>query len=534
MPLTQADQADLLHLQSRVGEVTAQEGRAVTGRALLLRSQDAFIRRHGIVSLTQHAKGNGFVYEATSLAFHLVAQLLLNIDISKASDIDKERLRGEVAMLARALADLDARASEHRDLDDDAFVRWYEKQGRISGLANSYLSSKRDAKAQKNRQSNATVTMTTDEQVEAIFDNPAAVEIDALAGIPSGQEGLFMYRQEGAKLRLLPLAAPQTKLIELAGLAPDPLTNAAKDLLFHRQMLLAGTAFVPDEMSSVTVEDVPEGDVANDTYTMLPANGIYLIERGHVSIAHARRDDGLIVEVEPKDVDPGYALNSDSYFDSLTRRRLSNALLGEADAAQFAASAVEGVAAKISGSGKNRTLIFTHKGTGAKVNLIVKPREMGSIWTYRVSSTFAPVAQAIMDDAATADFDATFVKALLKKQPERVVIVAIEGGGIGFTNGKAAPLTCSAATTGAANVQVMLSDLRRATVGLLALPITGGLTWKLDPAGLLMVEASTDVARIRVFIQTLEANREQPTRERKLRERVESLPKLETSNAGAA
>lgn len=428
--LTAADQAELLHLQNRVAAVAAREGRAVAGRALLVRNQDAFILRHGIVSVTQHAKNSGFVYEATSLAFHLAAQLLLNVDVNKAAEADKERLRGEVAMLARALADLDARASKHRHLDDDAFVKWYEAEGRISGLAKSYLASKRQDKASSNRKSNTETAMSPDEQVEAIFDNPAAVEIDALAGIPTGQEGLFMYRQEGDKLRLIPLTAPPAKLIELAGLAPDPLTNAAKDLLFHRQMLLAGGAFVPDELSGMTVEEVPEGDVANDTYTMLPANGIYLVERGHISIAHARRDDGIIVQVSPKDVDPGYALIGGKYLDNRTRRRLGAALLGEADAAQFALSAVDGVAAKISGSGKSRTLTFTHKASGAKVNLIVKPRDMGSIWTYRVSSAFAPTAQAIMDDAAVANFDATFVKALLKKQPERIVTIAIGDGGI--------------------------------------------------------------------------------------------------------
>lgn len=532
--LTSTGQVELLQLQNRVAAVAAREGRAVTARALLLRSQDAFILRHGLASVTQHAKDKGFLYEAKSLAFHLVAQLLLNIDISKATEDEKERLRGEVAMLARALAVLDARASEHRYLTDDEFVAWYREQGRISGLAKSYLTSTRQDGTPISRKPNTGTALSPDEQVEAIFKNPAAVEIDALAGIPTGQEGLFMYRQEGEKLRLIPLTAPQTKLIELAGLAPNPLTNAARDLLFHRQMLLAGAALVPDEMSNVTVEDVPDGDVTNDTYTMLPANGVYLVEGGHISIAHARRDDGLIVEVEPNNVDPGYTLTGDNFLDNRTRRRLSDALIGEVDAAQFAASAVDGVAAKVTGSGKSRKLTFTHKATATKVNLIVKPREMGSIWTYRVSSAFAAIAQATMDDAATADFEATFVRALLKKQPERAVTIAIGERSISFANGKAAPLSCSAATTGAAKAQVMLSDLRRAAVGLLALSISGGLTWKLDPSGLVMVEGATDVARFRVFIQTLEANREQLTRERKLRERVESLPYPQMSSAEAA
>lgn len=534
VPLTETDQTALRQLQNRAEAVTKQEGSAVSARALLLRGQDAFVRQLGVVSLTQHAKDMGFSYEPTSLAFHLVAQLLLNIDIEKAAEADKERLRAEVAMLARALADLDAREGEHVHRTDEEFVNWYKMQGRISGLAKHYRATQSAKKAKKDSQLDATA-ISQEKRVEEIFANPAAVAIDALAGIPTGQEGAFLYRQEGDKICLIPLLAPRATLIELAGFAPSPLANAPKDLLFNRQMLMAGAALVTDEDDSgLTVEKVPEGDEANDTYDKLPANGVYLVERGHISIAHARRDDGLIVQVKPLGVDPGYALADDKYLDNLTRRRLGKALIGEANAAQFAASAVDGVAARISGSGASLKLTFTNKATGEKVNLIIKPREMGSIWTYRVSPSFSPVTQAVMDEAATAEFDKTFLKALLKKQVERVVTVAIGEAGMSFANGKAAPLPCGAEITGAATVQVLSSDLKRALVGLLGLPITGGLTWKLDPNGLLMVEASSDVARFRVFIQTLEANREQPTRERKLRERVVSLPKSPATNADAA
>lgn len=532
-PLTEAAQAELLQLQSQAQAVTVQEGSAVSARALLLRAQDAFIRQHGVVSLTQHAKDQGFTYEPKSLSFHLAAQLLLNIDIEKANEADKERLRAEVSMLARALADLDARKTEHLNLSEDDFVAWYKEQGRISGLAKHY----RETNSKKGKKSSAADTTTAaslDERVEAIFSNPAAVEIDALAGIPTGQEGAFLYRQEGDKICLVPLIAPRATLIELSDFAPSPLANAPKDLQVLRQVLLAGAALVPDEDSDLTVEQVAAGDVANGTYDKLPANGMYLVERGLISIAHARRDDGLIVEVEPLGVDPGFSLLGDKYLDNLTRRRLAEKLIGETSAEQFAASAIDGVAAKISGSGAKRTLTFTNKATGEKVNLIVKPREMGSIWTYRVSSSFAPKAEANMDEASRVEFDKTFLKALLKKQPERAVTLAIDAGAMSFANGKAAPLSCTAEATGTATAQILSSDLKRALIGLFGLPITGGLTWKLDPNGLLAVEASSDVARFRVFIQILEANREQPTRERKLRERVESLPKASATDAHAA
>lgn len=536
-PLTEAAQTELLQLQSKAKAVTAQEGSAVSARALLLRAQDAFIRQHGVVSLTQHAKDQGFTYEPKSLSFHLAAQLLLNIDIEKVAETDKERLRAEVSMLARALANLDERANEHVHRDDIGFLAWYELQGRISGLAKKYLEARRAKKSKKGNLAEATAVASAEERVEAIFSNPAAVEIDALDGIPTGQEGAFLYRQEGDKICLIPLSAPRATLIELSGFAPSPLTNAPKDLLFLRQVLLAGAAFVPDEEDSgLTVENVPVGDVPNDTYDKLPANGMYLVERGCISIAHARRDDGLIVEVEPLGVDPGFSLVGDRYLDNLTRHRLGERLIGEASAAQFAASEIDGVAAKISGSGAKRTLTFTNKATGEKVNLIVKPREMGSIWTYRVSPAFAPKAEANMDEVATGEFDKTFLKALLKKQHGRAVTVTvtIDAVGVSFANGKAAPLCCAVEAIGTATAQVLRSDLKRALVGLVGLPIIGGLTWKLDPNGLLMVEASSDVARFRVFIQTLEANREQPTRERKLRERVESLPKASATDAHAA
>lgn len=454
VPLTEAAQDELLQLQGRAKAVTAQEGSAASARALLLRAQDAFIRQHGIVSLTQHAKDQGFTYEPKSLGFHLAAQLLLNIDIEKANEADKERLRAEVSMLARALANLDERSNEHVHRDEAGFLAWYEMQGRISGLSKKYLEARRAKKSKKSNLAEATAAASLDERVEAIFNNPAAVEIDALAGIPTGQEGAFLYRQEGDKICLIPLIAPRATLIELSDFAPSPLANAPKDLQVLRQVLLAGAALVPDEYSDLTVEQLAAGDVPNDTYDKLPANGMYLVERGLISIAHARRDDGLIVEVEPLRVDLGFSLLGDKYLDNLTRRRLAEKLIGETSAEHFAASAIDGVAAKISGSGAKRTLTFTNKATGEKVNLIVKPREMGSVWTYRVSSSFAPKAEANMDEASRVEFDKTFLKALLKKQPERAVTVAIDAGGMSFANGKAAPLSCTGEATGSATAQM--------------------------------------------------------------------------------
>ena len=77
----------------------------------------------------------------------------------------------------------------------------------------------------------------------------------------------------------------------------------------------------------------------------------------------------------------------------------------------------------------------------------------------------------------------------------------------------------------------MLADFRRALVGLLDLPLVTGLAWHIAPEGVVVIEASTEVATYKVFVQTLEGNRDQPTRSRALRERVVSLPKPEARAA---
>ncbi|MBV2146679.1 hypothetical protein KRZ98_00030 [Sphingobium sp. AS12] len=533
-PLTAADQAELLHLQGRVRGVEAREVRAVRGRALLTRSQYRFIRKHGVISLTYYAKDIGFEYEAASLVYHVSAQLVLNKNVSAAREADKEVLRNEAAQLARAIATMERRHREHNSLSDDDFVSWYESIGHISGLARDYLEVKRKEKSLKllAAKPDAPVIKTPDEQVDDMFDNLRTLEIDAVAGIASGQEGLFAYRNEGGRLRLIPLAANKATIIGLAGHAPCPLAAMPADLRFYRELLMTGAAFVPDELSDIPIDDVPEGDVANDSYDMLPAYAMYLVESDRFSIAHARRDDGLILEVVPS-IDPGYSMKGECFIDNLTRRRLADRLLGEADAAQFGLAPVDGSAAPLTIAGQTKTLTFTGKADGKAINLIIKPRRMGGIWTYRAAPAFSPVASAIMSPETVTAFDDAFMKVLLKKQKDRPVAVTIGRGRISVANDKAAAAPFDAEVQGSAKVQVMLYDLRRAMVGLLGLSRQGGLTWRADPNGLLLIEAATDVATYRAFIQTLEPNRDQPTRSRTLRERVESLPQPEAPAAVA-
>lgn len=534
-PFMPADEIALRHLQTRHGSVTRLEGNAVHRRAMLLRDQHRFVAKYGTASINAYAETQGFVLTAVSLVHHLAAQLLLNINMQDVADDARDACQNEVSQLARALADLHDRAKEHDTLSDGEFVAWYREQGRITGLAKKHLASKRVEKPSmvNGGKANGPAPKTPAEQVDEMFANPAGFDISAVATITSGKEGLFAYRQEGQTIRLIPLEADATTIISLSGHAPCPFAAMPSDLRFYRQMLLAGVAFVPDEMSNIPIEQVPEGDVANGSYDMLPASAMHLVERDLFSIAHARRDDGLIVEVAPS-IDLGYSMKGDCFIDNLTRRRVGERLLGEADAARFGQTPVDGMAAQLSIAGRTKTLTFTDGADDKSVNLIIKERRIGSIWTYRVSSDFAASASAAMTANEVEAFDAAFMPVLLKKQKDRPVTIAVGRNGISFANDKARAAPFAATVKGAAKVQVMLHDLRRAMVGLMALPRIGGLTWHLDPNGLLLVEAATDVATYRVFLQTLEPNREQPTRSRALRERVESLPVVEAVPADMA
>jgi hypothetical protein len=193
-----ADVADLYKLQARNNVATRLEGNAVSRRALLLRDQYKFVDNHGVVSIDAYARQQGFEYEAASLVYHVSAQLLLNLDVAGASDADKEAIQNEVSLLARALDELAACKGEHDHLSDEQFVAWYKAQGRISGLAGKYRDRKRTAKASAAAGTGSKVDSETDAQkVDTIFNNPAALEIDTLPGLPSGGEGLLAYRQEG-------------------------------------------------------------------------------------------------------------------------------------------------------------------------------------------------------------------------------------------------------------------------------------------------------------------------------------------------
>lgn len=528
---------ELARLRAEHTSVLVVEASAIDRRGGLLFDQYRFVRTYGAVSINAFAKEHGFTYEASNLTFHVSAQMLLNINVDAATtDEQREAFQNGVRPLAYALAALDQWHDEHAHMSREQFVAYYRQQGCMTGLRDRYLDNKRTGgKKRASKLANVAPAPSSEEIVDTILDNPAAKEIAALPDIAMGTSGLMMFRHEGDKLRLVLLNATPDQMAGLSGLAPSALDAAPADLRFHRELLLAGAAFVPDMLSNVTREEVPEGDEPNESYTLLPANAIYLVEGDHISIAHARREDGLIVQVEPGDYRPDYMGKSDLFIDNLTRRRLGSALTGEKDAEAFARSAHEGEAVIAQRRGKTTTLSFTHKDTGETVNLIVKPRNIGSVWTYRVSPAFAPVAQAVLGADAVAQVERAFLRELVKKAPkDRVARVEVTSEGVKLANGKAAAMPFEAVSTGTAKLAVMADDMRRALVGIYGLARESGLTFKLDPKGLLCIEATTALATYRVHVQAIEPERDEPTRCRALREKVESLPKTEAAPVQAA
>ena len=528
--LTAEQVAELAQLQSKVSGVEAQEVTSITQRALLLRRQHRFIAKYGVSTLAHHAEKTGFSYKPTKLAYSLPAQLVLNKNVAKASEAAKDTMRNEVAQTARTLAELSRLEAEHDHLTDDEFVNWYRDKGQITGLSKSYLADQKGAAPKASAQ--GTSAVLPEQVVEAMLGNLAAKEIEFLPGISCGQQGLLLYRNEGATTRIVPLNLSVDAIAALSGYAPCPMASWPTDLRFWREVLIAGEGFVPDEMSNLPIEDVPEGDEANASYDMLPANGVYLVERGVISIAHGRRDDGLIVEITPHaDVELGFSLTGECFIDTLTRRRVTNRLRGQADANLFARTASDGVTAPVTIKGKSKTLAFIAEGEKKPVNLIVKAREIGTIWTHRSTLIPSEAIKADMIGDQVEAFTAKFMQLVVKKQKDRPVKLAIAEGKMSFAIDKAATVDVAATTQGAAKAEVMLTDFRRVLVGLLELPLVTGLAWHIAPEGVVMIEASTDVATYKVFVQTLEGNREQPTRSRALRERVVSLPKPEAQAA---
>ena len=447
--LTAEQVAELAQLQSKVSGVEAQEATSITQRALLLRAQHRFIAKYGVGTLAHHAEKNGFSYKPTKLAYSLPAQLVLNKNVDDAPEAVQPSMRNEVAQTARALAELARLNAEHDHLTDDEFVNWYRDKGQMTGLSKSYLADQKGSAAKASPQ--APDAVRPEQVVGTMLDNSAAMEVEFLPGVGCGQLGLLLYRNEGATTRILPLNLSVDAIAALSGYTPCPMASWPTDLRFWREVLITGERFVPDEMSDIPTEDVPEGDEANASYDMLPANGVYLVERGVISIAHSRRDDGLIVEIAPRvDIELGFSLTGECFIDNLTRRRLASRLRGQADADAFARSASDGVAAPVTIRGKSKTLAFIAEGEKKPVNLILKPREIGTIWTYRSTLIPSEAIKADMSGDQVKAFTADFMQLAAKKQKDRPVKLAIAKGKMSFAIDKAAAVDVAATPEGAA------------------------------------------------------------------------------------
>ncbi len=232
-PLTNADREQLRQLQDLSRRTELIEGHAARRRALLLRDQYQFATAHGALAINAYAQEVGYGNVAHSLVWHTTAQLLIGINLKTAKDDEREALQYEVSQLARALAALVSLGNEHEGLSDDDFFKWYKTQGRISGLAKSYLEANREAKKKDKKasgdQADSVSAKTPEERVAEMLENAAAMEIDVVAGIPSGKQGVFIFRHEGEKLRVLPLNVSAEAILGLSGYAPCPLSTAPAD-----------------------------------------------------------------------------------------------------------------------------------------------------------------------------------------------------------------------------------------------------------------------------------------------------------------
>lgn len=185
-------------------------------------------------------------------------------------------------------------------------------------------------------------------------------------------------------------------------------------------------------------------------------------------------------------------------------------------------------AIKVEDEGDRVRVKFTHSGKKLNGQLALPLlSDFGTNWTSRVGE-FNPAADAAMDEAAVAEFRSTFLQMLAGKgKIDAQVTITVEDGKIAFKRDKAKSISFAAEVLGSASARVMQSDLLAAIPSLLMLEPYGGLSWELDPEGLLMVEISTDAAIVRAYVQTLEEGRD--TRSRKLLERVRAPSPLAPS-----
>jgi hypothetical protein len=484
-------------------------------RALLYRAFSKYVLKYGLEAINEHAKKEGYDGKQSRLTYQLAAQFLTGINIFEVKGDDRAERQTLVRPFALVLDALLRRADEHSSLEESQWLDWYRANRQQKGLL-TWLKERAGSSAKTSDAQPAPETL-----IDEAFGSLAAVPLVGDLHLPDlipGRPMLVMVRQDETGIRVVPLPkAGSTALASVAGYRSTGLENAPVDLRFWHQLMSVGTAIIPDTVSDEPVSALEPDDEANASTPMLPAYATYLWVDGKFSVAGARSQDTRIVEVFPREgVKIGIKDETARFIDKRTRNTMTDRLLQPSVCAGYGGDKGVKVIAD------DRTLRVKFKHTDKRLNgQLSFPllSEFRTNWTSRVSPEFNPAADAIMDEAAIAEFRSTFLNMLASKSKADVqVLVTISDSQIAFKRAGAKSIDFPAEASGSANVRVMQSDLLAIIPALLGLERVGGLAWELDTEGLLMIKVWTKEATICAYMQTLEEGRD--TRSRKLLEKV--------------
>ncbi|GGD86884.1 hypothetical protein GCM10011515_02960 [Tsuneonella deserti] len=504
-------------LQRQTGDLFALEGTATENRAKLHFDIFNYVERYDRDAVEELARDNEFSSTSKALNCHLLAQFLTGINVNEKgiSQAEKASRQTRVRPFALVLEGLRKRRSEHAHLEFDAWLKWYLREGQQVGLIKQLVgeSSKSDKVPE--------AKPTPDSIVEDAFESAAAVKLPGdlsdLDLIP-GRPMLVMLRQDASGIIAVPLPkAGSSAVASVAGYRSTGLERAPAPLRVWHLLMTVGMAIVPDATSDEPISALEPDDEPNEATPMLPANAIYLWDGSGFSVASARSRDTRIVEVVPlHGVDLGLSHGTVRFIDKRTRNTMAARLIQPTICAGYGGE--KGISVE-DRNGRARVK-FAHTDRELSGHLALPTlAEFRTNWTSRVSTHFAPHAEAIMDEAAVIEFTSTFLAMLAgKHKSDAEIAITISDGKIAFKRDKAKSTPFAAEAAGSATARVMQSDLLAVVPSLLALERTGNLSWELDPKGLLMVEVSTDAAIIRAYVQTLEEGRD--TRSRSLLDRV--------------
>lgn len=518
--LTTAAISEAEGLAKRATALFKAEAGTTKQRAMLFLALFGYVTKYGLGNVERYAEDQGYTTNSKALRCHLAAQFLLGINIFKGTDAQSKADRQTlVRPFAQVLDALLKRSEEHGFLGEEAWFDWYKAVGQQAGLIKWLSAQKPDAATVAKHQP------TPESIVDGAFDSASAVTLAETIHLPSlvpGKAILLLARQDqnGTMFVPLPNAGPST-LASVAGYRASGLDTAPPPIVFWHELITIGSAIVPDSTSDEPVIPLAPDDEMNASTDLLPSNAVYLFTGGRFSIASARAYDTRVVELLPREnVDLGLSACTERFMDKKTRNSMQERLAQPSICEGYSG---DGGISVVSDQGRVRVK-FTHVDRKLNGQLAFPPlTDFRTNWTSRVSADFSPEATAAMNGEAVASFEREFVAMLAgKRKDDRPVTISVTTNSVGFRRDKAKTASYPASADGAADVRVMQSELLAALPTLLSLQREGDLVWKLDPAGLMMVEVTTRVASVRVYLQTLEKGRD--TASRKLLERVKALP----------